>query len=298
MSTRGHVRAGGGLSWFALILGVAIGIGAGLFYTWEIDPIIEQNTAPWQLSKAAREDYVVAVALSYAHNQDLTLAFNRLLALKPEQNVWQLVAEVACERVKTGKTVTNSDIRVIRALEQLYRPQGASGCADGLYPTPAPVVFNTPIPTPTATPTLPPPPTKTPTPSSVAISPPPVLPTATPAADERFVVTRTQSFCDPAVDGVIEVRVYDQAGQGVPGVPVTVLWSGSETDRFYTGLQPERGLEYADFQMTPGRTYTVTVPGLVSAPPQLEAVPCRVEVDGDVVTLTTSYWVNFQQRPR
>jgi hypothetical protein len=164
MDPDNHQPAQSGLSWWALLLGVAFGIAVALVYTWEIDPVIERNTAPWQLSKEAREDYVIAVALSYAANQDLGLAFDRLRALRPSQDVWSMVADIACDRIKTGKVVTNSDIRVIRALEQLYRPQGASGCADGQYPTPAPVTFSPPTPSVTPTPTLPPPPTKTPTP--------------------------------------------------------------------------------------------------------------------------------------
>ena len=106
-----------GLSWWALLLGLAFGIAAALVYTWEIDPVIERNTAPWQLSEADREDYVIAVALSYTANQDLALAFDRLRALRPSQDVWSLVADIACNRIKTGQVVTNNDIRVIRALE-------------------------------------------------------------------------------------------------------------------------------------------------------------------------------------
>ena len=104
-----------GLSWWALLLGLAFGIAAALVYTWEIDPVIERNTAPWQLSEADREDYVIAVALSYTANQDLALAFDRLRALRPSQDVWSLVADIACNRIKTGQVVTNNDIRVIRA---------------------------------------------------------------------------------------------------------------------------------------------------------------------------------------
>lgn len=298
MSSERHVRTvGGGISWLALIAGLGLGLAAALFYAWEIDPVVERNTAPWQLNSPAQEDYVVAVALSYAVNHDLPQAFDRLRAVSPNRNVWTFVAEVACERVKTGRTVTNSDIRVIRALETLYKPQGASGCADGLYPTPAPVVFTTPIPTLTLTPTLTPPPTKTPTPPPADESPvPPVAPTRTPQPTENYVVGRQQSFCDAALGGVIEVRVYNRAGVGVPGVPVTVTWSGSETDRFFTGLKPERGSEFADFQMTPGRFYTITVPGLVSSAPVVEARPCETTVSGETVTTTTSYYVNFQQR--
>lgn len=299
MRTGRHTSSGGGgISWFALLMGIGIGIAAGLFYTWEIDPVVERNTAPWQLSEAAREDYVVAVALSYAHNRDLALAFDRLRALRPEDgSVWDLAAAVACQRVKTGKTTTNSDIRVIRALESLYKPQGASGCADGLYPTPEPFIFTTPIPTLTPTATLTPPPTKTATPPPPgATSEQATRPTPTPSSGQGFVVGRLQSYCDPAAPGLIEVRVYDQRGVGIAGVPVTVTWGGSQSDRFFTGLKPERGAEYADFEMVPGRTYTVTVPGLVSSAPTVEAQPCTATVDGEAVTTTTSYYVNFQQR--
>lgn len=137
-----------GISILGLLLGLAVGIGLALVYTWEIDPVIERNTAPWQLSDSAREDYVVAVALSYADDQDLQLAFDRLRQLRPSQDVWSLVAQIACERHRRVQVKTNSDVIVMRALEQLYRPQGASGCADGQYPTPAPVNFVTQVPSP------------------------------------------------------------------------------------------------------------------------------------------------------
>lgn len=289
-------RTGSGVSWTVLVVGVALGIALGLLYTWEIDPVIERNTAPWQLSAAGRQDYVVAVALSYAQNHDLTLAFNRLRALRPNRDVWAVVADVACERVRQGKTITNSDIRVIRALEQLYRPQGASGCADGLYPTPAPITFVTAVPTPTLTPTLTPPATKTATPPLTQATAEPATPLATPLPSGRYVLARVQSFCDPALDGVIEVRVYDARGQGVPGVPVRVTWGGNQEDTFFTGLKPEREAGYADFSMTPGRAYSVSIPGLVSTAPVVEAVPCSDTVDGQDITTTTSYWINFQQQ--
>ncbi len=293
MATSKHVRIGKGISWMALIVGAALGLAAGLVYTWEIDPVIERNTAPWQLSAAAREDYVVAVALSYAANQDLLLAVDRLRAAGPNRNIWEMVAEIACDRVKTGKTITNSDIRVVRALEQLYAPQGASGCADGLYPTPAPMTFATPEPVMSPTPTLIPPPSKTPTlPPPTPITAEDVRPTSTPAAG-AYVLTRLQSFCDSDQSGVIEVRVYDRRGEGVPGVPVTVTWSGSERDSFFTGLKAEREAGYADFIMEAGRAYTVSLPGFVSSAPVVEAVPCTAQ---DGRQATTSYWVNFQER--
>lgn len=297
MSSDRHVRTRSGISWFALVLGIALGISAGLLYTWEIDPVIERHTAPWQLSAAGREQYVVAVALSYTYNHDLNLAFDRLRGVRPDQPVWEMVAQIACDRVKTGKTVTNSDIRVIRALEQLYRTQGASGCADGLYPTAVAVTFSTPVPTVTPTPTLTPPATKTPTPPRPTTTPfQAVNSTATPSQSGRFVLGRLQSFCDPDVSGVIEIRVYDRLGQGMPGIPVTVSWGGSERDSFFTGLKSEREPGYADFDMEAGRSYSVSIPGLSTNAPTVDAVPCEATVNNQTVTTTTSYWINFQQQ--
>jgi hypothetical protein len=288
-------RAGSGLSWLGLLLGLAFGIGLGLLYTWEIDPVIEQNTSPWQLGPEGRESYIVAVALSYAYNRDLNLAFDRLRALRPDQDVWSMVADIACNRILTGKTTTNSDIRVIRALEQLYRPQGASGCADGQYPTPAPVSFATPTPSITPTPTLPPPATKTPTltrPTSTPVAT--AAPVDTPLPAGSYTVTRVEAFCNPDMDGIIEVRVYDRAGEGIAGIPVQVTWGGNQRQTFYTGLKPGRGPEYADFEMTAGQSYIVTIPQLVSAPESVEAVPCDTTANGD--DILTSYWINFQQQ--
>ena len=290
-----HRRRSGGISWFALILGIGIGIAAGLIYTWEIDPVVRTNTAPWQLNEQGREDYVVAVALSHAYNRDLNLAFDRLRALRPEGDVWDLVAKIACDRMKQGKTVTNADVRVLRAMEALYGPQGARDCAYGAFPTPAPLgPMPTSPPAISPTPSLTPPFTKTPTPPIPTNTPIQVTqPTSTPSAG-GYELSRLQSFCNPDASGVIEVRVYDTRGQGVPGVRVQAVWRGNLSDTFFTGLKPERELGYADFEMTPNVSYTVLIPDLVSDPPVVDAVTCETSDDGEVTI--TSYWVNFEQR--
>lgn len=286
-----------GISWLGLIFGVILGVGAGLFYTWNVDPVIEKNIRPWQLGTQAREQYVIAVALSYSYNHDLDLAFDRLMALRPTQNVWDMVAEVACERHRTVQIRRNSDVVAMRALEQLYRSQGANGCADGQYPTPAPVSFNTPTPTLTPTATLLPPPTKTPTPPIPTNTPIDLVePTRIPAPTGGYTLARLDAFCDAALDGVIEVRVFDVRGEGVPGIPIQVSWGG-ESDTFFTGLKPGREPGFADFKMTPGSSYTVTLLNQISTPRALEGVTCETtDESGNTVTTHTSYWVNFQQQ--
>ncbi|MBN1565105.1 MAG: hypothetical protein JXA10_14770 [Anaerolineae bacterium] len=291
-----HIRrSGSGISWFALILGIGIGIAAGLIYTWEIDPVIDPQVAPHQLGAEGREDYVVAVALSYAHNRDLNLAFDRLRALRPDQNVWQMVADMACNRENTGKMVTNADIRVLRAMVDLYYPQGARNCADDWGTPPAPlIVIPTQTPANTPTPSLTPPSTKTPTPPIPTNTPiQSTQATATPRAG-GYTLSRLQSFCNPDASGVVEVRVYDTRGQGVAGVKVQAVWRGNLSDTFYTGLKPEREAGYADFAMTSGVSYTILIPNLVSDPPVVDAVVCDTTDDGEVILM--SYWVNFEQR--
>jgi hypothetical protein len=41
---------------------------------------------------------------------------------------------------------------------------------------------------------------------------------------------------------------------------VVVSWAGGQ-DRFFTGLRPERGAGYGDFEMSPGTEYEVSLVG-------------------------------------
>jgi len=44
----------------------------------------------------------------------------------------------------------------------------------------------------------------------------------------------------------------------LPGIELTITWSGGE-ERFFTGLQPEFGLGYADFEMSLDASYALQV---------------------------------------
>jgi hypothetical protein len=83
------------------------------------------------------------------------------------------------------------------------------------------------------------------------------VPTSTQGA--AFVLSETSLVCNPAQpDPLIQVFVYDAAGQPVFGVELVVTWEGGE-DHFFTGLQPEINLGYADFLMTPGMVYSLNL---------------------------------------
>lgn len=265
----------------AFLIGIALGVGLGLGYAWVLNPVVEYATEPWQLGPADRDQYMVAIALGFAGDGNLDRAVERMLALYPPNALaldpFQEFADAACRLATTGYVDSNSGRRAIRSMMTFYQLQGKTGCADTLIPDinmqPTAVV-QIELPTPT----LPPPATKTPTApagAGAAASPTPpriVVPTSAPQRD--FVLANVSTFCDPDRSGIIEVFVQDYDGVGIPGEAVRVRWDGGQ-DTFYTGLQPERGPGYADFQMEAGREYIIEMPGRSDPSAQaLGAVAC------------------------
>jgi hypothetical protein len=143
--------------------------------------------------------------------------------------------------------------------------------------TPVPTDTTTPQP-PTATPgaTSTPVPTWTPTPTSVATATPRPTwtPTLVPTPEPRFDVVQMKRRCDLTQEQLM-VMVLDAAGQQLPNVELLVRWDGGE-DRFVTGLKPDIGLGYADFDLERGHTYQLVVIGAASQLVQnIVAEPCE-----------------------
>jgi hypothetical protein len=280
------------ISLAGLLVGLVLGIAGGLVYAWVIDTRVEFDTEPWQLKKADRAQYIVAIALDYSYDGDLARAIERLIALKPQGDPIQEVADVACDLATTGYVENSSGLRAIQAMMTFYQLQGRSGCADTLIapigqPT-SQVVIDLPTPTPV------PPATKTPTPEGTARAtptPPRFLPpTAVPQTDFAAPIIRTD--CVPEFSGVIEVFVQDFNGQGIPAQAVRVRWDDGEST-FFTGLKPERGLGYADFQMEAGKGYIIDMPGRSDPSTQPMVADTCFTADGQQAI--TLYRVFFRQ---
>jgi hypothetical protein len=256
-----------------LLFGLVLGIGGALVYAWNLAPVEEFDTEAWQLNTTDRAHYIVAIMLDYNYSGDLNRAVERLVQLRLPGDPIQVVADTACELASTGYINNSSGLRGIQAMMTFYQSQGRTGCADLLIVpnTPMPTVLN--IEAPTAT--LPPPATKTPTPEiTLAASPTTFVVVPTNAPQSSFELVRLEEFCSTQLPGIIEVYVQDGGGDGIAGQPVRVRWSGGE-DTFFTGLKPERGPAYADFQMEQGISYTVDMPGLSNASSSpISATPC------------------------
>jgi hypothetical protein len=255
--------------WIFLFLGLLLGLAAGLGYSWGLNPVQFYNTDPVDLRPQHKETWILLVAAAYRQDGDLDRALSRLSGLDDPQ-IGQTVAHLTEQDIQAGRSALR-----IRALTALADALGARTDAMMIYlATPEPTLFFTPTPvppTPTATPPATPTDTPTPTPTPTATRTPTATPTATqtrrPAATRQptatppppFFLAQRQRICEPDREiPRIEIVVQTDEGAGIPGSEIWVTWSGG-VDRFTTGLKPEIGLGYADFDMTPGSVYAVAV---------------------------------------
>src|SRR5690606_6567175 len=110
-----------------ILLGLVIGIAASLYYAWNLAPVQEQNTEPWQLAADAKDQYVVAITLNYAHDGDVGKAIDRLVSLQLPGDPIQAVADTACRLATTGYANSSSGLRAMRMMMRFYTLQGRSG---------------------------------------------------------------------------------------------------------------------------------------------------------------------------
>lgn len=241
---------------FSLIAGIAL----GLVLTRAHGPLQRGKAEPWQLRAEDRHHYQIAIALEYAGSGDLPSAMNKLIALRPAQDPLDALAEAACALGSSGYLRNESGIKALSSAVALYSSQGRSGCAEQLLPqeaadaAPEPpseqapsASFATPLPT------------KPPLPEDRSSAPirrrPP-----TPAPQRSFEARDARSHCDPSKPALIEARVVDYLGRGIPGQRIRVRW-GDKADIFVSGLKVDQGDAYADFQMEEGFEYAIDMPG-------------------------------------
>jgi len=207
-----------------------------LTYTWLLAPVEYGDVAPDSLHIQDKLVYAALIGDLYVCEQDLEQAESRLAALALEAD-GPAVASLIESYLDSG-----GQPEEIRNLAQLAQDLGASG---GVLLVFGPELVPTPQATPSATATQTPQVTSTP------------APTPTPAPVFRLL-ERTALCGEPGAPGEIAVWVQDAAGNELAGVEIVASWSGGQ-DRFFTGLRPDKGAGYADFEMSPGVEYTVSL---------------------------------------
>lgn len=238
-------------AWLPLAAGLLMGLVAGLIYAWFVDPVTYTDVSPDRLNPEDQQEYVQLVADAYLHDLDLARARLRLERLGAG-SATLLVAEQADAALLRGE-----DPARVRSLATLAEALGGAPVAAGVFSG-------------TSVPTSPPQ-TALPRASAVGAQPSPTPePSATPTlvtpspTPDRFpqrelILTAREVVCeDGASPPRIEVYVLDEQGEGIPGVPVLAEWAGGQ-ETFFTGLKPEAGPGYADLDVEPDQTYTLTL---------------------------------------
>lgn len=234
----------------AIAVGLVLGLALGLTYAWVIDPVELYNTTPAYLRWDYQHDWIRMAALGYAVDGDLERALVRLEGLEREEIHTALAAliESYADQGRPAETM--------RMLSSLAQRLGVD--------TPAMLVY-------LGTPSAPPVPSPVPSPPPATLPPlPSPTPTATPAPFVsplpgpflHRVISQTL-VCDGAPPLLAlwvqtEPTEEDEEPTPLPGVTLWLSWPGG-ADRAVTGLKPDMGPGYADFNLEPGVPYALSI---------------------------------------
>ena len=271
--------------WY-LLTGLILGLVMGLLYAWVVSPIRYVDTSPVSLRADFKDQYRGLIASAYAADHDLGRAQARM-ALLGDPDPVQILAAQAQRMVAEGASGNQAQALALLAANYHQTPLPATAVpTQTLEPTSTvqleqPVQLETQSAIRTITASPQPSPTRKPTAVTPTITriPPTPLPSWTPTitAGPPFTLQSSNLECDPAqATPQIEVFVENGAGDPVPGVRVNVFWDGGE-DFFYTGLKPERGLGYGDFEMTPGTIYSLRLADGGQMVNDLKTARCTVQ---------------------
>jgi len=247
------------LSLFALLAGIAVGIG----YSWAISPMRYVDTTPSTLRQDFKDSFRSLIAASYAatHNMDRAKA---RLALLGDPNPVDTLTGQAQRMLAAGEPFDS--VQAVAGLASDLR-SGIAAEAPSATSRPATATVTASL---VASPTLPATEqvdlevTSTPTEAvtaTLAFDTPTPKPTRTPipTASIPFQLVSQAEVCNANLtEGLLQISVLDSHRHQMPGVEINLSWSGGE-ESFFTGLKPEIANGYADYIMQAGVTYAVRV---------------------------------------
>jgi len=298
--------------WY-LLTGLLIGVALGVAYAWLVAPLEYIDTSPDSLRADFKDEYRFLIAASYQTHGNLERTQARLTLLGDTDPAVALGEQA--QRMLASNAPMNAIRPLADLAEALQNPiiftetpavgfplaatMGISPVSTSLanpsavvLPTDATSPFEpilepseTPLPEPTITytPTLRPgartatatrTPLRSPTPIATATLRPSLTPTAT--AGLPFQLIDQATFCEPQRPGLLQVFLENSAGNPASGIEISITWLGGE-EEFFTGLKPELGYGYADFQMTASVEYVLSLSNGVTRISGLQAPICSAD---------------------
>lgn len=209
-----------GAGMLSLLLGIAI----GLIITWGFWPVEFKNADLADLRPAIKDDYVRMISAAYELTGDLPTAQRRIQALKLTNPVQTFDSLIAGERKNLSNSLAQDSLIHLAQALGLKVPYTAERAAPGA-PTPITVY---------------------------------VVATPVSQVPSFRLVEHAQLTCAEESDtGHLRIFVKDSTGKDLPNVAIEIR-SDDTTETIYTGLKPEHGIGYADYETTPGK-YAVTI---------------------------------------
>ncbi len=237
-------------SWY-LLTGLVLGLLLGLLYSLRIHPIRYVDAAPNALAKEYKEQYRSMIALAFMANGDLVRAKARL-DLLGDHDIYQALSEQAQQTL-----AKNDQSEEARALGILAIELGKTGetvdteLFSGILITPDMTTTNI-APTINVATEIATPQTSIATPDASI-----VLVTPTSITADIFVLQNLEKICNPRPSQpLFQIEALDKNRQPLPGVLI-ILSSAQGEERLYTGLNPDKGLGYVEFNPEPGVIYTL-----------------------------------------
>lgn len=271
--------------WY-LLTGFVIGAVLGLVYAWLISPQQTPDTSPASLQPEFKDQYRAMIAAAFVATGNLPRAEARLALLGESDSVIAL-SEQAQRTLGDGGSPIEAQALGLLAVA-LGQDEAAALPTQISSPTPTSIQNTNPTPQPadtdvasepTSTEPAPLPTDQTPQATSTIVSTATPLPTHTPTATSGspFVLQSNTFVCDPDLPNpLIQVIAEDTDGDPLPGEEIITSWDDGE-DHYFTGLKPELGLGYADYLMTPGIVYQVSMSGGGQVVPDITPAECETE---------------------
>ncbi|MBN1429371.1 MAG: hypothetical protein JXB07_13440 [Anaerolineae bacterium] len=258
-----------GFPWIPLLFGLVIGLIGGVYYAWYLNPVSLTNVSPRQLDAEDQQTYISLVSAAYLQDTNLDRARERLKTTGAH-DVISLVVSQSNMAYLGGQEFEARPLTILA--EALGGDPLGSGVFTGtLAPTSVAVV-----PSATFEGVVSP----TPSPTVVTATPFPIRATVTPTEilippDTRLKLVALNPICkDDHPPGLIEIYVNDINGEGIPAIAILVEWAEQQAT-FFTGLKPDIDPGFADFQMEPNKTYTITLQGLAEPVYGIDSRACE-----------------------
>jgi hypothetical protein len=251
---------------WSVLIALLLGAGLGLGYAWVLSPHPMTNAQPNELRTDFKDQYRSLIAAAYAATGNLPRAQARLSVLGDADPIEALNAQAqrmlispqiferaehvaalasALESGMGGAPLQTPTLNILIDAGNTFTPTSPSSLTDLpilLSETPELIDAQT---------------TVVDIESTLVQSAPRPTQTPTPEPGRPFTLTSEETICDSNLpDGLLQVVVLNRSRRQVAGVEIVIAWEGGK-EQFFTGLKPELGNGYADYQMTPDTTYTV-----------------------------------------